>query len=153
VWSEKHIVVVDTAHIHRLHSNDATGGYSLGNPPYFILPLTHLIMLSLCLPLLLLPSLLAQPTKRSPSQLIYAGRDNLCLSIQGGSAALSSLNAGTSVVSLPCDQANTWDIYPGGSSSIFVSGHVGFVLDAGSNPGNNGGLKVWTSYPGLFQQS
>jgi hypothetical protein len=102
--------------------------------------------------LALLPTLLAHPFKRATGQTISAGRDNLCLSVEGGSAAISSLSAGVKVVSLPCEQASTWDI-SSGSGSVVVSGNSGFALDAGSDPGNNGGLKVWNSYPGLFQQT
>jgi len=101
--------------------------------------------------LALLPCLLAFPTvtKRADNQLISAGRDGLCLSLQGGKGTAAS--NGVPVVSLPCDQASTWSISPG-SGSVIVSG-TNFALDAGSNPGNNGALKVWTSYPGLYQQT
>jgi hypothetical protein len=86
----------------------------------------------------LLPLTLAAPYHRATGQLIYAGRDNLCLSIQGGQAA--SPGRGTPVVSIPCDQASIWDINRG-SGSIVVSG-TRFALDAGSSPENNGALKV-----------
>jgi hypothetical protein len=102
--------------------------------------------------LALLPTLLALPTtstKRANSVQISAGRDGLCLSIQGGNGA--QYYAGLPVVSLPCGQASYWDISPG-SGSVILS-NTDFALDAGSTPGNNGGLKIWTSYPGLYQQT
>jgi len=94
-------------------------------------------MLSLLLSLL--PLTLAAPyEKRATGQLIYAGRDGLCLSLQGGKNTGPS--SGVAVVSIACDQASTWDINKG-SGSVILSG-TNFALDAGSNPGNNGGLKV-----------
>jgi hypothetical protein len=106
-------------------------------------------MLALLSLLTLLPTLFALPTKgkRATAQKIRAGRDNLCLSIRGGSTPQD----GTAVVSVSCDQASVWDISPG-SGSVVLSG-TSLALDAGSSPGNNGGLKVWTSYPGLYQQT
>lgn len=100
----------------------------------------------------LLAGISASPiNKRATGQLISAGRDGLCLSVQGGSGA--ALGAGLAVESIACDQASLWDISPG-SGSVLVSGSNGaFALDAGSNPGNNQALKIWTSYPGLYQQT
>jgi len=101
-------------------------------------------MLTITYLLTLLPCLLASPIeKRANNQLIYAGRDNLCISIQGGKGNLGNLRNGVPVTSLPCDQASSWDINQGPSGSIFVSGNHNFALDAGSSPTNNGALKIW----------
>jgi hypothetical protein len=94
----------------------------------------------------LLPFAQAAPYERATGQLIYSGRDNLCLSPQGGRS--TSPSSGIAVVSLPCDQASTWDINRG-SGSILLSG-TNFALDAGSSPGNNGALKVCLSPSSLF---
>ncbi|ORY27665.1 hypothetical protein BCR39DRAFT_537800 [Naematelia encephala] len=88
---------------------------------------------------------------RYNNQLIYAGRDNLCLTPAVPFSAKSSISDGVPVISADCSTAYTWDISEG-SSSVILSG-TNFALDAGSYPGNNGGLKVWTSYPGLYQQT
>jgi len=97
----------------------------------------------------ILPLTLAAPFERATSQVIAAGRDGLCLSLAGGKGTTPS--NGVAVISLPCDQASLWDINRG-SGSVLISG-TGFALDAGTNPGNNGALKVWQSYPGLYQQT
>ncbi|RSH84048.1 hypothetical protein EHS25_005293 [Saitozyma podzolica] len=91
------------------------------------------------------------PSKRYTGVLIKANRDGLCISVNGGTQKAVYAD-GTAVVSIPCSQATTWDINPG-SGSVLVSGHNGFALDAGTNPTNNGPLKIWTSYPGLMQQT
>ncbi|KAK8869443.1 hypothetical protein IAR55_000007 [Kwoniella newhampshirensis] len=119
------------------------------------------MLASLAFALLPLLAAGAPLTKRDTNQLIYAGqRDNLCISVQGGYNTTDSLGFetgntgltdGIPVVSVPCHQATRWDIQQG-SGSILASG-TNFALDAGSNPGNNGALKIWTSYPGLYQQT
>jgi hypothetical protein len=81
---------------------------------------------------------------------IVSKRDGLCLSVLSGSV-MSAAN-GTPVVSVPCDQAITWDLHRG-SGSIFMHGTTIYALDAGCNPHNNGEVKVWGSYPGLTQQT
>ncbi len=88
-------------------------------------------------------------SKRATKQYIYAGRDGLCLSLGGGSGTIPY--NGAPVISLPCAGASVWDISPG-SGSVILSG-TNFALDAGSNPGDHGSLKVWQSYPGLYQQT
>ncbi|WWC69835.1 uncharacterized protein I206_103778 [Kwoniella pini CBS 10737] len=85
--------------------------------------------------------------KRFTSAKIVSGRDGLCLGV-------TKAGVGSPVVSVACSNANyltNWDINPG-SGSVILSG-TGLALDAGSTPGNNGALKVWTSYPGLYQQT
>lgn len=116
-------------------------------------------MLSLIAVLPLLASIHASPlTKRASTQIVYATRDNLCLSLEGGNSKYPADGSGTPptdgtpVISIDCDDASVWNISPG-SGSITVAGYEGFALDAGSNPANFGSLKVWTSYPGLYQQT
>jgi len=104
-------------------------------------------VLTLLLPLLVSASPLS---KRYHGVLIQSQRDNQCLSPDAISAKYVS--DGTPVISMSCDHALAWDISPG-SGSVVLHGNNGFALDAGSQPGNNGGLKVWTSYPGLYQQT
>lgn len=106
-------------------------------------------MLALAALVAILPALtLAKPvdlaqrnlSKRYTGVLIKANRDGLCISVNGGTQKAVYAD-GTAVVSIPCSQATTWDINPG-SGSVLVSGHNGFALDAGTNPTNNGPLKV-----------
>jgi hypothetical protein len=78
-------------------------------------------------------------SKRYSGVLIQANRDGRCLSVSGGPHA--AFADGTSVVSLECSQATTWDISPG-SGSVLAHNVPQFALDAGSTPGNNGALKV-----------
>lgn len=102
--------------------------------------------------LALLPLIAATPiSKRATNQHIFSGRDGRCLTPDVPLNAKSSITSGTPVVSKDCSQAFAWDINYG-SGSVFVSG-TNFALDAGSTPGNNGALKVWQSYPGIFQQT
>jgi hypothetical protein len=100
----------------------------------------------------LLPALaLAGPIqKRYSGVLIQANRDGMCLSVSGNQHA--AYTDGSGVFSVDCSQATTWDLNPG-SGSILAHNVPQFALDAGSNPGNNGALKIWTSYPGLYQQT
>jgi hypothetical protein len=110
--------------------------------------LTTTVLLTL-LPFLALTS--ASPlSKRYHGVVIQAGRDGLCISPDVSSASL--VTDGTPVVAKACSEALSWDIAPG-SGSVVLHGNNGFALDAGSAPGNNQGLKVWTSYPGLYQQT
>jgi hypothetical protein len=53
---------------------------------------------------------------------------------------------------MPCEHALAWDISPG-SGSVVLTANKGFALDAGSEPGDNGGLTIWSSSPGLYQQT
>jgi hypothetical protein len=85
---------------------------------------------------------------------ISSGRDGECITPNVAVGDELSINDGTPVVSKICADALTWDVSTlGTSGSIFVHGRPDFALDAGSNPGNNGALKVWQSYPGLSQQT
>lgn len=87
--------------------------------------------------------------RRDTGVYIYAGRDNKCLSLPVGATP----GDGTPVVSLDCARAglSKWDINRG-SGSVVLTG-TNFALDIGLNPGNNGPLKVWTSYPTAPQQT
>jgi hypothetical protein len=77
--------------------------------------------------------------RRYTDVLIKSGRDGLCISVDGGMHA--AITDGTAVVSVPCSQATTWNINPG-SGSVLVARNPAYALDAGTNPGNNGALKV-----------
>jgi hypothetical protein len=103
----------------------------------------------------LLAAVSASPIdKRATSVLIESGRDaGQCLSVAGGSSAVrvGSVYDGIPVVTLDCGLASTWDISRG-SGSVLVSG-TNFAFDIGLNPGNNGPVKIWTSYPGSPQQT
>jgi hypothetical protein len=80
---------------------------------------------------------------------IYAGRDGKCLSLP----ADASPGDGTPVVSRDCDGqgVSRWDINRG-SGSVILTG-TNYAMDIGLNPGNNGPLKIWTSYPTAPQQT
>ena len=111
-------------------------------------PLLHLVPSIL----LILASITATPidtapAKRADGVYIYSGRDGKCLSIPAGSQPAD----GTPVVSVDCDGAKKWDIVRG-SGSVILSG-TRYALDIGLDPGNNGRLKVWTSFPGVRQQT
>jgi hypothetical protein len=92
--------------------------------------------------LLSLTSTSASPIKRANNQLIVSSRDQKCLSPAGGAAAVAAgqITNGTPLVSMDCAQAAGWDISPG-SGSVVLTG-TSYAMDAGSNPGNNGQLKV-----------
>jgi hypothetical protein len=91
---------------------------------------------------LLLSLACASPIKRANNQLIVSSRDQKCLSPAGGAAAVAAgqITNGTPLVSMDCAQAAGWDISPG-SGSVVLTG-TSYAMDAGSNPGNNGQLKV-----------
>jgi hypothetical protein len=76
---------------------------------------------------------------------IVSGRNGQCLSING------PLSDGSPVTTNPCYESTLWDISPG-SGTVVVSG-TNFALDAGGNPHDFVPAKVWTSYPGLTQQT
>ena len=102
--------------------------------------------------LALIPAALAVPVvilDNPNNQLIYSGRDNLCLSLNGGASA--SPYAGAPVVSWPCDTASSWNINRG-QGKIQLAKNTGFAFDIGLNPTNNGPLKIWTSIAGASQQ-
>ncbi|WRT64498.1 uncharacterized protein IL334_001430 [Kwoniella shivajii] len=110
-------------------------------------------MLSIFIPLLaLLPLIVSSPTpiqlsKRYSGVKIQSFRNGLCLSPVG-----RSVGNNVQVATIGCYQARTWNINPG-SGAISVSGNEGFVVDAGTGNQNGEVLKLWQSYPGLFQQT
>lgn len=109
------------------------------------------MLAQLIVPVLAAFGALAAPaslSKRYSGVQIYAGRDGLCL------GAAPKTGVGSEVRSVSCSDSNwatKWDI-DYGSGSVILTG-TGLALDAGSYPGNFGLLKVWTSYPGLYQQT
>ncbi|WVQ94379.1 hypothetical protein IAU59_001458 [Kwoniella sp. CBS 9459] len=107
----------------------------------------HLLAL---LPLLLLPFTEANPVnvKRYSGVKIQSYRSRKCLSPAGNGP---NYNDGTQVITVDCANAKTWDINPG-SGSIILHGN-GKAIDAGTGRDNNEIVKLWTSYPTLFQQT
>ncbi|WWC59783.1 uncharacterized protein I303_102345 [Kwoniella dejecticola CBS 10117] len=94
-------------------------------------------------------AVLASPldlNKRYTSVRIQSYRDGKCLTPSG-----SAWTNGTPVVAVNCSQAARWNINPG-SGSVILYG-TNYALDAGLGTQNNEGVKLWTSYPGLFQQT
>lgn len=100
------------------------------------------------LPLLALTAAASPITKRYTGVQIVSGRNGNCL------VAAPKTGVGSAVYTEPCGSsvaAQLWDINPGSGSVLLTQSNL--ALDAGSNPGNFGALKVWTSYPGLYQQT
>ena len=95
----------------------------------------------------------AHPTSKSLSKRfsgveIVSGRDGHCL------IAAPKTSVGSQVTSASCGStawATLWDIDEG-SGSVLLHG-TDLALDAGDDPSDGGALKVWTSYPGLYQQT
>ena len=79
---------------------------------------------------------------------------NDCVTIQNGYAGVGTTVAISSC--FPTDpnfgklQKWTFDARNGGSSVLEAAG---LCLDAGDNPANGSGMKVWDCYPGLLQQT
>ncbi|WVQ64200.1 uncharacterized protein L199_002362 [Kwoniella botswanensis] len=97
----------------------------------------------------LLPSTLASPlTKRYSSVKIQSYRSLKCLSPV---ALPAEWEDGTRVTTVNCTSAVEWDINPG-SDSILISG-TNWALDAGTGDQDTAIIKIWQSYPGLFQQT
>ncbi|WWC67408.1 uncharacterized protein I206_101316 [Kwoniella pini CBS 10737] len=86
--------------------------------------------------------------KRFTSVKIQSHRSLKCLSPIGNPADWAD---GTTVTSVDCSTAVNWDVNPG-SGSIVISG-TKWALDAGTGDQNNAIIKLWDSYPGLFQQT
>ncbi|WRT63113.1 uncharacterized protein IL334_000016 [Kwoniella shivajii] len=101
------------------------------------------------LPLLALPWVSASPvqhTKRYSGVKIQSYRNRKCLS------PIGTAGDGMQVTTVACAQAKTWDINPG-SGSVLLHENNKFALDAGTGRDNNEIVKLWTSYPTLFQQT
>lgn len=95
------------------------------------------------LPVLALAAPAPQLGKRYSGVKIQANRDGKCLSVSGNQHA--TFTDGSGVYSVDCAVATTWDINPG-SGSVLAHNVPQFALDAGTNPGNNGALKVRPYY-------
>ncbi|WVQ72192.1 hypothetical protein IAR50_001738 [Cryptococcus sp. DSM 104548] len=96
-------------------------------------------------PLLALTS--ASPiAKRYSGVYIKSGVNGHCLT-----PLYTQFQEGTPITTAACESAKTWDINPG-SGSIVLHG-TEFAMDAGTGTDNNEIVKLWTSYPGLFQQT
>nr|XP_018266051.1 uncharacterized protein I303_00020 [Kwoniella dejecticola CBS 10117]OBR88209.1 hypothetical protein I303_00020 [Kwoniella dejecticola CBS 10117] len=99
--------------------------------------------------LLALVGVAAHPlSKRYSGIKIQSYRSLRCLSPVGRP---SDWKDGTRVTSVPCETAVKWDVSPG-SGSILISG-TNWALDAGTGDQDNAIIKIWHSYPGLFQQT
>ncbi|WVR04858.1 hypothetical protein IAU60_001870 [Kwoniella sp. DSM 27419] len=110
-----------------------------------------LALLCRLLSLSLFASVLASPVninlfKRYSGVKIQSYRDSTCLT-----PSSPRLYNGVQVTTVPCQAAASWDISPG-SGSVVLHG-TNFSLDAGTGTQNNEIVKIWQSYPGLFQQT
>ncbi|WWC86610.1 uncharacterized protein L201_001487 [Kwoniella dendrophila CBS 6074] len=85
--------------------------------------------------------------KRYTGVRIQSYRDGKCLS-----PASTNFANDVQVISVNCSQALRWNINPG-SGSIILQQNTNFVLDAGTGTDNNEIVKLWQSYPTLFQQT
>ena len=109
-------------------------------------------MFKTCIVAALLPLLaLGAPTvsKRAVSSVITANNGQ-CLGFTGS----TDLADGTPVGNVDCGSSSviTWTFDVNTPTSLLASGS-NFALDAGSTPGDFGKLKLWQSYPGLYQQT
>ena len=94
---------------------------------------------------------LAHPlTKRITTGKIYAN-DGQCLGLTDS----QSFYDGTPVGAVDCNStaAISWVFSFDTTTSIFPEGTDQFAIDAGSDPEDFGKLKLWTSYPSLYQQT
>ncbi|OCF33770.1 hypothetical protein I316_04482 [Kwoniella heveanensis BCC8398] len=86
-------------------------------------------------------------SKRYTGVRIQSYRDGTCLTPYG-----PRLYDGIQVRTTQCQYAPRWDISPG-SGSVLLHENNNYALDAGTGRDNNEIVKMWTSYPGLFQQT
>ncbi|WWC67409.1 uncharacterized protein I206_101317 [Kwoniella pini CBS 10737] len=84
--------------------------------------------------------------KRYNGVRIKSNRNGQCLSVPG-----DVFGDGVRVQTVDCANAQKWNINPGSGSVIHVPS--GLALDAGTGKDNNEIVKLWTSYPTLFQQT
>lgn len=84
-------------------------------------------------------------TRRYTGAYIVSARTGQCLS------SIPRNGVGAPVFLNDCSNTVRWDINPG-LGSVIVSG-TDLALDAGVSPGDGQALKIWTSYPGLYQQT
>ncbi len=87
-------------------------------------------------------------TKRYTGVRIVSNRTGQCL------AAAPKTVVGSVVDVVECNSpwAGRWN-FDRGSGSITLAFGSPLALDAGVNPVDGSKLKVWTSYPGLYQQT
>ena len=99
------------------------------------------------LPLIASVAYASPVSKRATNQVIQSANSNLCISPASGAAGVANGNVGNdvSLVSIPCEDAATWDISRG-SGSIILDG-TNYAIDAGENPVDNGALKVGLQDP------
>ncbi|KAF9466903.1 ricin B lectin domain-containing protein [Collybia nuda] len=88
------------------------------------------------------------PWQRGPAKLHPNGNIDKCLDVRGGVFA-----NGTPVQIYDCNDtpAQGWRLNSEGTSIVLWG--TDFCLDAGSNPGNGVGMKIWTCYGDLPAQS
>ncbi|OCF33768.1 hypothetical protein I316_04480 [Kwoniella heveanensis BCC8398] len=84
--------------------------------------------------------------KRYTGVKIQSGRDSLCLQPFG------AWTNGTTVGTIDCAQAASWNINPG-SGSVILTGTTWALQAAGGGNTNNAGLQLWKSVPGTFAQT
>ncbi|WVQ79828.1 hypothetical protein IAT38_001928 [Cryptococcus sp. DSM 104549] len=87
-------------------------------------------------------------TKRYTGVRIQSRADGLCLHPTGSTSAWGD---GTPVGVTDCWKAATWSVDPGVGSILTEEGS--WALDAGTGTQDHEGVKLWTSYTGLFQQT
>ncbi|WVQ75575.1 hypothetical protein IAR50_005202 [Cryptococcus sp. DSM 104548] len=89
-------------------------------------------------------------SKRATNMRIKSYRDGTCLTPAGAKWGI-----GTAVTTGDCSTAPTWTISNGTGSIILEPTNTvpQLALDAGTGADNNEALKIYTSYPGLFQQT
>jgi hypothetical protein len=94
------------------------------------------------LPFLATAALASPIVKRADNQLIQSTVSGRCLSPPSGAAGVANGQVGieTNVVTVDCNDAAAWNISPG-SGSVILTG-TNYALDAGENPGEQGGVKV-----------
>ncbi|WRT66824.1 uncharacterized protein IL334_003787 [Kwoniella shivajii] len=78
---------------------------------------------------------------------IHSNRNNQCLSPEN-----ANLADGIRIIAMDCAQAVEWEFNAASSGSIIVSG-TSWAMDAGDGYTNNEEIKIWTSYPGIYQQT
>lgn len=99
-------------------------------------------------------SMMPPPPAGKGNQIKFAGNPNQCLTVQNGFAGVGStvalsdcFGAGDQFAGL-----QTWTYLPNSATAVQLTG-TNLCLDAGSNPANGVQMKVWTCYPGLYQQT
>lgn len=94
------------------------------------------------LPFLATAAFASPIVKRADNQLIQSTTSGRCLSPPSGAAGVANGEVGieTNIVTIDCNDAAAWNLSPGSGSIVLSSTNL--ALDAGENPGDQGGLKV-----------